>query len=309
MRRKGLLCAVTAAAVSGGANPEIARGSNAVSAADAESWQQIEEALNPLRKPGLVSPLVIHAGYERLSMTRKFDSKLKEVAYTSFEKHFPAPQFRHVFLVDGECRACLAKHFPRFVPPPRNANNQPVYSCRFCALFALGGVYADLDVEANSAFWAELPKHIVSVPESPYEEDDGYSGFLLASPPFAGFWREVFGELQKQAMAEDESLLGKKMPHFEPRACIKAISRVMSKSGSDVHPLPCGLFFRPLPPMEDNGRCADIRDDPDLQRVFRWTPREKPPGTHPDEVRDKKEQTLIEGIFRDIHAELSSREL
>ena len=55
-------------------------------------------------------------------------------------------------------------------------------------LYKYGGIYSDMDYVVYKNFFDEVPSNIVSIPESPYKDNEIIQNALMISPPKNIFW-------------------------------------------------------------------------------------------------------------------------
>merc|ERR1740138_629621 len=102
-------------------------------------------------------------------------SYITYVSWKSWQKFFPAPEYRTMVSSDADLEQCIVDEFPDFKPFwDRLVGVEKGDAGRYCMLYKHGGIYADFDYEARTNFYDEVNAESNSVtlleacyPESP----------------------------------------------------------------------------------------------------------------------------------------------
>jgi mannosyltransferase OCH1-like enzyme len=109
---------------------------------------------------------------------------------------FPEPEYTHMTWYDDELEEIIKSDFPWFLDIfrgyPKNINRIDIV--RPFILYKYGGIYADMDYIVYKNFYNDLPDDKVSIPESPYKENEFIQNALMCSPINHKFWLLVIDE-------------------------------------------------------------------------------------------------------------------
>ena len=110
--------------------------------------------------------------------------------YASWEKHFPEPEYIHMNWSLTKIMNLIKEDFPWFLDIYNNYDKKikKIDIARVFILYKYGGIYADMDYIVYKNFYDELPQDKVSIPESPYKDNEFIQNALMCSPPQHNFW-------------------------------------------------------------------------------------------------------------------------
>ena len=91
---------------------------------------------------------------------------------------------------DDELHKFIEAEFPWFLDifNSYDVNIKRIDMIRPFILYKYGGIYSDMDYVVYKNFFNELPNDIVSIPKSPYIENEFIQNSLLISPKSHKFW-------------------------------------------------------------------------------------------------------------------------
>jgi hypothetical protein len=118
------------------------------------------------------------------------------LCYESWLRYYPKPEYTHMHWDDAELDEFIEKEYPWFLKIFReyDGNIKRYDMSRVFLLHHYGGIYGDMDYMVYKNFFNELPKNIVSIPESPYKINEHIQNSLMISPPNKKFWLYVVDE-------------------------------------------------------------------------------------------------------------------
>jgi hypothetical protein len=116
--------------------------------------------------------------------------------YESWIRLFPKPEYTHMLWYDDELNKLVDEEFPWFseIFNSYDVNIKRIDMIRPFFLYKYGGIYADMDYVVYKNFFDELPQDKVSIPESPYKDNEFIQNALLISPPKHNFWLLIIDE-------------------------------------------------------------------------------------------------------------------
>lgn len=122
-----------------------------------------------------------------------------EPCLASWYKHFPFPEYQHLFWYDTELEELIKSDYPWYLDIFKNysANINRIDMIRPFLLYKYGGIYADMDYMCFKNFYEQLPSDKVSIPESPYKRNEHIQNALIASPPRHNFWLLIMDSAYK----------------------------------------------------------------------------------------------------------------
>ena len=94
-----------------------------------------------------------------------------------------------MYWYDDELDKFIETEFPWFLDifKAYDVNIKRIDMIRPFILYKYGGIYADMDYVVYKNFFKELPQDIVSIPESPYKNNEFIQNALIISPPQNNF--------------------------------------------------------------------------------------------------------------------------
>ena len=140
-------------------------------------------------------PKIIHQQWRERELP--VGSKFEKWHQAWLEK-FPKPEYEHVLWTDDDAENLIREHYSWFLPTYLNyiPNIKRVDAARYFILHRYGGVYADMDYEPLTNFYARLPKDRVGFVESPHRYMENHQNSLMSSPKGHPLWEDVaFGML------------------------------------------------------------------------------------------------------------------
>lgn len=147
------------------------------------------------------------------------------------------------------------KHFRAFVGEKRDIVRSDF--SRYCIMWSLGGIYADLDYEPFAQFYADLEPGRVNLVQSPYTSET-YQNSLMASPPHHIYWAKLM-DLAEYTMSSKNVLLaaGPQLLDTLP----------MTHNASIVHSLSCNEFQRATHISDARERASSLTKNCKLLRA------------------------------------------
>mmetsp|Transcript_17894 Transcript_17894/g.26801 ORF Transcript_17894/g.26801 Transcript_17894/m.26801 type:complete len:404 (-) Transcript_17894:280-1491(-) len=147
-----------------------------------------------------VVPKIIHQQWKDDNVPKKFMKWRKK-----WLALYPEPEYKHMLWTDKNGRELIVEHYPWFLETydgyKHNINRAD--AARYFILHYYGGIYADLDYEAQSNFYEFLPPNQVAMVESPYYWNEKTQNCLMSSPKHDPFWVDLFAVLMKNAEREE----------------------------------------------------------------------------------------------------------
>jgi hypothetical protein len=167
--------------------------------------ESVAEGLPAMEKPSqrdsaqpLFVPRIIHQTF-KTHITGKFPNPVWEMSERSWKHFFPegngTGQYRYMQWSDDEITHFFAANCEPQVGPLPNYSNRISVSdlARYCILWKLGGIYADLDYEPRAHFYDRFASDRVSLVQSPYGQET-YQNSLMASPPRMPYWLDALSQ-------------------------------------------------------------------------------------------------------------------
>ena len=129
---------------------------------------------------------------------KKWNSKWF-IGYESSLRIFPSPEYTHMHWYDDELDKFIEAEYPWFLPTFKSydVNIKRIDMARPFFLYKYGGIYLDLDYVIYKNFYDQLPVNKVSIPESPYKNNEHIQNAFLCSPPKHLFWLLIIDECYK----------------------------------------------------------------------------------------------------------------
>mmetsp|Transcript_11535 Transcript_11535/g.14534 ORF Transcript_11535/g.14534 Transcript_11535/m.14534 type:complete len:415 (+) Transcript_11535:140-1384(+) len=163
----------------------------------AKSPSIIDVAGSPFREE---VPKIIHQQWKNETVPKKFMKWRRK-----WLNMYPKPEYTHMLWTDKNGRQLIKEHYPWFLETydgyKHNINRAD--AARYFILHYYGGIYADLDYEAQSNFYEFLPPNQVAMVESPYYWNEKTQNCLMSSPKHDPFWVDLFAVLMKNAEREE----------------------------------------------------------------------------------------------------------
>lgn len=121
------------------------------------------------------------------------------IGYESTLRAFPSPEYTHMYWYDDELHKFIESDFPWFLNMfnSYDVNIKRIDMARPFFLYKYGGIYIDMDYVVYKNFYNNLPEDKVSIPESPYKNNEYIQNALLCSPPKHNFWLLIIDECYK----------------------------------------------------------------------------------------------------------------
>ena len=118
------------------------------------------------------------------------------LCYESWIRYYPKSEYKHMHWDDKELDDFISENYPWFLEVFRgyDVNIKRYDISRVFLLYHYGGIYADMDYKVYKNFYDELPKNIVSIPESPYKWNEHIQNALMISPPKHNWWLILMDE-------------------------------------------------------------------------------------------------------------------
>jgi hypothetical protein len=161
----------------------------------------------------------------------------------AWKKYFPEPEYEHKFWNDDEVATFIDDECSRFSEAYDKEQRVIVRSdfSRYCILWRIGGIYADLDYMPLENFYADLKPGVVNLIESPYRAETVQNS-LMASPPHHPYWAEIMDTARYTMRASNVLLAaGPRLLDVSPQ----------THNLSAVHILPCNEFQRVTKSVEE----------------------------------------------------------
>lgn len=195
-------------------------------------------------------PRIIHHIYKYDISNGPWPNMIWEVAYNSWKQFYPAPWFKHVFWSDLKATNFFRRYCPKqFATYSTACKKKKCTMCsglecteiiradlsRYCILKHIGGIYADLDYEPRTNFYADLDPTKVNLVQSPYSSET-FQNSLMASVAHHPYWDKVLAKANVNNLRFNDvlSISGPRLLEsiqntFDPKI---------------IHPLPCNEFQR-----------------------------------------------------------------
>jgi mannosyltransferase OCH1-like enzyme len=107
------------------------------------------------------------------------------IGLESWLRLFPSPEYTHMYWFDDELDIFIKEEYPWFLDifNGYDVNIKRIDIVRPFILYKYGGIYSDMDYVVYKNFFSELPQNIVSIPASPYTQNEIIQNALIISPP------------------------------------------------------------------------------------------------------------------------------
>lgn len=183
-------------------------------------------------------PKVVHHIYKSdlSGPFAKWPNTIWKQSYDAWKTFFPEPEYTHMFWSDDQTLSFVQESCPKwhkaFIHEKRDIVRADF--ARYCILWQLGGIYADLDYEPLQNFYNDLEPGKVNLIQSPYRSET-YQNSLMASPASHPYWEKLM-DLAKFTMNSKNILLaaGPQLLETIP----------LTHDSSVVHGLSCNSFQR-----------------------------------------------------------------
>jgi hypothetical protein len=235
-------------------------------------------------------PKVVHHIYkEDLSQANRdlWLNKIWYQSYLAWKTQFPEPEYQHIFWSDdkgdGFFKANCSKHWDMYQGLSVEIEKADVL--RYCLLWQLGGIYADLDYEPLQNFYHRLKPGEVHLVQSPYPHESVQNS-LMASPKAHPFWDDLMAHVALQAskfqkrnnsigtlqrersyyLMDAEKVTGEDVLATSGPRVLSSFIENLPPSSSTFHILPCDEFQpiihgkEALDPSEDK-QCPKLNVD------------------------------------------------
>jgi hypothetical protein len=181
-------------------------------------------------------PKIVHHIYKYDISSGPWPNTIWEQSFLAWKKWFPEPEYRHIFWSDQKTAEFVNTQCAKFSSAFENESRDIVKSdfSRYCILWRLGGIYADLDYMPLKNFYADLKPGMVSLIQSPYHSET-FQNSLMASPPHMKYWEKLM-DLARFTMKASNVLLaaGPQLLEILP----------LTRNASLINTLPCNEFQR-----------------------------------------------------------------
>jgi mannosyltransferase OCH1-like enzyme len=129
---------------------------------------------------------------------RRWDKKWF-VGYESWLRIFPKEEYTHMIWYDDELDKFIESDFPWFLDVFKSydRNIKRIDMVRPFFLYKYGGIYADMDYVVYKDFFKDMPQDKVSIPESPYKDNEFIQNALMITPPKHNFWLLIIDNCYK----------------------------------------------------------------------------------------------------------------
>jgi hypothetical protein len=198
--------------------------------------QPMEVNMRIQRKIADIVPKLIHHIYRTDLSEGPWPNTVWEHSFYAWKKWFPEPEYKHIFWDDAKTTSFVASDCPEFSKTFAAETRDIVRSdfSRYCILWKLGGIYADLDYMPLRNFYDDLKPGMVSLLQSPYHSET-FQNALMASPPDNIYWEKLMN-LARYTMKASNVLLaaGPQLLEILP----------LTRNASLIHTLPCNEFQR-----------------------------------------------------------------
>jgi len=125
------------------------------------------------------------------------------IGLESWLRLYPEPEYTHMYWYDDELNKFIESDFPWFLEMfnSYDVNIKRIDMIRPFILYKYGGIYSDMDYVVFKNFFDELDQTTISIPESPYKQNEFIQNALLISPPKHKFWLIIINEGSKSPTA------------------------------------------------------------------------------------------------------------
>lgn len=122
-----------------------------------------------------------------------------ERCQASWRKHFP--DWTYIMWDDDDLDRFMHDNYPDYynIYVSLDANIKRIDIARYFILYAMGGMYVDMDYMCYMNFEHLLPRGHVSIAESMWTHVETFQNALMASPPRHPFWIKVIEMIRKDA--------------------------------------------------------------------------------------------------------------
>jgi FkbM family methyltransferase len=197
---------------------------------------QLENLGREARRIADAIPKIVHHVYKTDISNGPWPNELWKTSFLAWKKFFPEPEYKHIFWSDDEVAAFIQEECSDFSQEFSAEKREIVKSdfSRYCLMWKLGGIYADLDYMPMRNFYEDLSPGMVNLVESPYRSET-FQNSLMASPADNEYWEKLM-RLATYTMKASNILLaaGPQLLDVLP----------LTHNASMVHTLPCNEFQR-----------------------------------------------------------------
>jgi mannosyltransferase OCH1-like enzyme len=181
-------------------------------------------------------PKIIHHVYKDDISAGPWPNDIWKDSFLAWKKFYPEPEYKHLFWSDSEVTKLIDTECSEFSESFHKETRAIVKSdfSRYCILWRMGGIYADLDYMPLQNFYADLKPGMVNLVQSPYQSESVQNS-LMASPPSNSYWWNIM-DMAHYTMRASNVLLaaGPRLLDVTPQ----------TQNASSVHILPCNEFQR-----------------------------------------------------------------
>lgn len=181
-------------------------------------------------------PKIVHHIYKSDISRGPWPNAIWKQSFTAWKSLFPEPEYKHIFWSDDKVNAFFRKNCPRQFKAFASEKRDIVRSdlSRYCIMWRLGGIYADLDYQPLQNFYSDLRPDKVNLVQSPYISET-FQNSLMASPPHHMYWKKLMDLAQFTVRARSVLLAaGPQLLETLP----------LTHNSTVVHTLPCNVFQR-----------------------------------------------------------------
>ena len=159
-----------------------------------EDYKHLIEDIN--KSPIVGIPKIIHHICPK--DFKRWDKKWF-IGYESWLRIFPKEEYTHMIWYDDELDKFIEKEFPWFLDVfnSYDRNIKRIDMVRPFFLYKYGGIYADMDYIVYKNFINDIPQDKVSIPESPYKNNEFIQNALMITPPQHNFWLLIIDNCYK----------------------------------------------------------------------------------------------------------------
>eukprot|EP00746_Dinoflagellata_sp_MGD_P164870 gnl/MRDRNA2_/MRDRNA2_93798_c0_seq1.p1 gnl/MRDRNA2_/MRDRNA2_93798_c0~~gnl/MRDRNA2_/MRDRNA2_93798_c0_seq1.p1 ORF type:complete len:436 (+),score=75.61 gnl/MRDRNA2_/MRDRNA2_93798_c0_seq1:174-1481(+) len=231
-----------------------------------------ESSYNVQHGKGQPIPKVVHHIY-KTDLTKLKTSWPSEVWFESFmswKRHFKEPEYTHIFWSDDRIdeffKKNCSKHWDLYQKLTMEIERSDI--SRYCLLWGMGGIYADLDYEPMTNFYHNLIPGRVNLVQSPYPFETVQNS-LMASPVFHPFWDKLMSKAAERlrenaTSSQAAALLERAKGRHRDEVLYISGPRLLSDliqtvDASWVNVLPCNQYQRATHTGDGISRAANLK--------------------------------------------------
>jgi len=206
---------------------------------DSDSFSTLQAAsprLDASREADTLIPKLVHHIYKYDISSGPWPNAIWQQSFTAWKTLFPEPEYIHKFWSDPEVLSFIEHRCPKYREAFTREKRDIVRAdfARYCIMWRLGGIYADLDYEPLHNFYADLQPGKVNLVQSPYVSET-YQNSLMASPIDHIYWEKLM-DLAQFTMHSRNILLAAGPQLLE--------TLPLTHNSTVVHALSCNSFQR-----------------------------------------------------------------